>query len=428
MKSSTSTLGQPVRHVLPDAGACRSRAEEQGRRSDERGVAIILAMLFVVIAGGLVTSGSILMKSASDRSEVRFRREAQARQFARSGLTEALSWMRRQTSQPVMDFKPLLDPSALIRVMDTDDPVIGLVREFEIAEDIWGRYEVWREDESDPDPTRLAFRRKYQVADVSTARGFSGAGNVWLIRSLGYVYQKRDDTKQWNEQPNRVLAISTLEGEVRRLTLQPPGQAAICVSEGGACAINSYGRVIGGSTGAGILYPVGTGTPSTGAAWKNRVTGSPALSATSVYGDSIEAVFGVSRDELRSMATLVVTNQDEFPDPVPDNAIIFVEVPALDLDSTRGLNGTGIVFVSGQVTLAAGNNSSFNGLLYVEGDFEMRQTSDIYGALVCTGSIKLKGSGDYATVSYDDDVLGSLRTHVGQYMWVGAFRPVINRE
>jgi len=391
-------------------------------------MAIILAMLFVVIAGGLVTSGSMLMKSASDRSEVRFRREAQARQFARSGLTEALSWMRRQTSQPVIDFQPVLDPTASPAVMDTDDPVIGLVREFEIAEDIWGRYEVWRKDESDPDPTRLAFRRKYQVEDKSESRGFSGSGNVWLIRSLGYVFQKRDSTKGWNEKPNRVLAVSTLEGEVRRLTLQPPGQAAISISRGDECEIRSYGKVVGGAMGAGIFYPTGTGTPVTGASWKNRVTGSPGLSATSSYQDSIEGVFGVSKDELRSMATLVVTDESEFPDPVPDNSIIYADFPAIDFDASRGLNGTAIVFVSGDVTLNEGNNSSFNGMLYVDGDFEMRQTSDIYGALICTGHIKLKGSGDYATISYDDDVLGSLRTHVGQYMWVGAFRSVINRE
>ena len=403
-------------------------SRDAGSGPDERGVAIIIAMLFVIIAGGLVASGTLLMNSATNRSEVRFRRSAQARQFARSGLTEARSWMRRQTSQPVADFNPLLDVNAAPPVMDTNDPVIGLVREFEIAEDIWGRYEVWRKDELDPDPTRLEFRRKYQAVDCSAARGFAGSGNVWLLRCIGYVFQKRDSTKAWNEKPNRVLAMSTLEGEVRRLTLQPPGQSAISVSTGSLCKVRNYGRVIGGTSGAGIFYPTGTGTPQTGSSSQNRVTGSPSLSASASYDGSVESVFGVSPIELRSMATLVVTNPNDFPDPIPSNSIVYADVSSISFDSLRNLSGTGVVYINGDVSLESGNNSSFNGMLYIDGDFTMRETSDIYGALICTGNVTLEGSGDYATVSYDDAVLAILRTHIGQYIWVGAFRSVINHE
>lgn len=407
----------------------RARSEfGHSSANDERGMAIILAMLFVVIAIGLVTSGSMLMKSSRDRSELRFRTETQARQFARSGLTDALSWMRRQTSQPVTNFEPLFDLNAKPPVMDTQAPEIGLVREFEIANDIRGRYEVWRTNESDPDPKRLAFRRKYQTIDMSRSRGFSGAGNVWLIRSIGYIYQQRDKSKPWNQKPNRVIAMATMEGEVRRLTLKPPGQSAISISKGSKATINTMGRVIGLPDGAGIFYPKNSGKPSTGSAKKKRVTGKPALSVTDNYEGSIEHVFGVSRDELRSMATLVVTDAKDFPDPVPSNSIIFAEFSSIKFDATRGLNGTAILYIDGNVSLIAGNHSSFSGLIYIDGNLTMRQTSDIYGAVVCNGSVNLQGSGDYATISYDDDVLNSLRTHVGQYMWVGAFRSVINRE
>ena len=72
----------------------------RSQSNPESGVAIILSLLFLIIAVGLVTSGAMLMKATQDRSEVSFRVEAQAAQFARSGLTEGLSWFRRQTAQP----------------------------------------------------------------------------------------------------------------------------------------------------------------------------------------------------------------------------------------------------------------------------------------------------------------------------------------
>ena len=394
----------------------------------ESGLGVIIALFFVLITTGLVTSGTLLMQAGNTSVEVRFRREAQAVQFAQSGLTEALSWMRQQTGQPVTNFQPLRDTAATPQVLETDDPVIGLVRDFEISPGIWGRYEVWREDESDPDLARLAFRRKYQARDLSLERGFSGAGNVWLIRSIGYIYKKLDLTIPWDQKPNRVLASATLECESQRLSFQPPTQAALSIDVGSNCTVNTKGRIRGGALGAGVYFPTATGTPSEGPPADNRVSGTPDLTASPGYQDSIKDVFGVTRDELRSMADLVITDPADFPDPVPGNSIIFVECPSITFDAARGLNGTSVVYIDSNVTLLPGNNSSFNGLLYIDGNLTMRQKSDIWGAVVCHGNATLQGSGDYATIWYDDDVLNSLRQAIGMYRWSGAFRPVINRE
>ena len=86
------------------------------------------------------------------------------------------------------------------------------------------------------------------------------------------------------------------------------------------------------------------------------------------------------------------------------------------------------MFIDGSVSLISGNQSVFNGMLYVNGNLIMRQTSDIRGAVVCTGSLNLQGSGDYATITYDDDILMALRAEFGQYRWSGALRPIINQE
>ena len=398
--------------------------------SNERGMALAIALLFTFIAGSVIVSGSILLRSNRQDSELRFRRENQAVQFARSGLTEAMSWFRRQTGQPVTDFKPLRDTGATPRIVDTDDPTIGLVREFRIARNIWGRYEVWRKDETDPDPKRLEFRRKFECQDLSAQRGFSGGGNVWLVRCVGYVFEKRSDSMKWNESPNRVIAVATAEGEMQRLAIQPPSQAAVCIRRGDNATINANGRVRGGMTGAGILYPSETGDPAVGPLSENRVTGAPALSAAPTYDDSTRSVFGVSRNELRSMADLVISNPANFPNPIPTNAIVFVEGldATLTLGSNKGLNGTGIVYIEGDVTVAAGTTSNFSGLLYVTGDLTLNETTDVFGAVIVQEDLVVQGMGDYATIWYDDKVLAALRREIGQYRWTGAIREVINRE
>ena len=47
----------------------------------------------------------------------------------------------------------------------------------------------------------------------------------------------------------------------------------------------------------------------------------------------------------------------------------------------------------------------------------MRQPSVINGSVIVTGAFFIQGSGDYATIYYDDDVLNTLRTEIGQYRW-----------
>ncbi len=69
----------------------------------------------------------------------------------------------------------------------------------------------------------------------------------------------------------------------------------------------------------------------------------------------------------------------------------------------------------GNVLLANGNGSNFEGFVYVDGNFTMRAPSDIFGSVMCTGNLSLQGSGDYATVTFDQGVLDTLRNNYGSY-------------
>jgi len=381
-------------------------------RADERGVALVLAALFTTIVVGIVVSGTLILQSHRKTTQTNFIAHGQALQFAKSGLIEALGWMRKQTSQPVMAFEPQLDMSATPPIIDTLDPDVGIVREFQITNSIWGRYEVWKEWDADPDATRLAWRQQMQSEDISEMRGNLSAGSVWRVRSLGYVFRQNDASVAFNESPNQVLGQEMVEVEARRLALQPPGQAALCCRNGSDIRVYTRGRVVGGDL-AGLYYLNGTGNPTISGSGAS-VTGTPGRSASSTYDDAWETVFGVSQGELAAMADYYVTQQVDFPSPVPLNAVVLSSV-GLTFDASQPLSGTGVVAIVGDTTISAGSYSAFSGLLYVDGNLTVREPCEIQGSVVCTGTITVQGASDYATLTYDDGILEHLRQEIGTY-------------
>ena len=398
---------------------------EPPRNSEQSGTALILALFFTIVTTGIVFTGTLVQKSNREKTRTNFRLNSQAMQFARAGLTETTSWFRRQTSQPVIDFEPIVDTSVSPAIVDSDEPEIGIVREFRIEGKVFGRYEVWKEWAADPDAERSAWREKHAVVDKSVERGTGAPGTAWRVRSIGYVFERTNDVGRFDELPNRVLAQETLEIEITRRTLTLPGQAALVVGDGNSAHANTYGRVIGGANGAGIYFPAGSGTPTTGPSNQHRVTGNPPLAqAPGVVDLSPEFVFGISYAELKASADHVVTDAQDLLDEIPYGSIVVIEMNSVTFNSSRPLRGFGVVYVRGNCTLNAGNNSMFSGLLYVDGNLTVRAPSEIEGAVIVTGNFNLQGSGDYATVRYNDDVLNQLRREIGQYRFLGPFRPI----
>jgi hypothetical protein len=393
----------------------------------EAGVALVLGVLFTIIAMGLVISGTLSLRAHRVKTEVSFRRHGQATQFARAGLIEVLGWYRKQTSQPVLTFLPVLDTTATPPILDTEEPDVGIVRQFQISGTVWGRYEVWKQWEADPVPERLNWRRRVQCEDVSLARGSAAAGNVWLVRSVAYVFQRLDDTKPHDAPPNRVLGSAILETELRRLTLVPPGSAAVCCGSPGGSGVHS--RVnIQGNGGAAVYHRTVSGqsfTVSGGAVTQGGVSSN---SGGVSYDDSVLAVFGVTEEELRGLADDRISNQADFPRPVPRQSLCFVEVPTLTLTMARRLEGNAIVYVRGNVDFQVGNQSYFTGFLFVNGNLTMRETAEFNGTIVCTGTVDIRGTADWINITYDDESLNTLRTEIGQYRLSGAIRSLLGED
>jgi hypothetical protein len=395
------------------------------RPDDERGAALIMSLFFMIVTVGIVFTGVLIEKANRDKTRTNFRLNSQANQFARAGLTEAVSWYRRQTSQPVAGFEPVVDMQSDPPIIDSDEPDLGIVREFRIEGKIWGRYEVWKEWADDPVEERRAWRARMQCQDVSPQRHTGSGGTSWRLRSLGYVFEREDREVRFDEAPNRVVAVEILETEIVRRRLAPPGQSALTVGDGNSAHVNTYGRIEGGTDGSGIYYPAGSGRPTTGPNNQRRVTGNPALSqAPGPIDLSPEAVFGVSYSELKASADHVVTDRRDIPVPIGDMATVVIESASVTFDRDTPLLGSGIVYVKGNCSIIAGSNSRFSGLLYVEGNLIVRAPSEIEGAAIVTGNFNIQGSGDYATIRYSDEVLNALRQSIGQYRFLGPFRPV----
>jgi len=410
-------------------GSCSEDRRDAGAdTSDERGTALILALLFTTVVVGVVVTGTLTLKSQVTKNRTLFITNYQAVMAARSGLTEALSWLRRQTSQPVTEFAPLLTPTANPPALDTDDPDIGLVRDFQISGNLWARYEVWKEWAGDPDPDRRAWRQQYACSDISEPKAGRAPGAAWRLRSVGYVYRRHDQSVPFNVDPNVVLATESTETDILRAVINLPGEAAVNVAQGGSCRINTNGRVLGGDS-AGIYFRQGTGRPSRGARSENRVTGRPALARSSIYDDSYEGVFGLTFAEISSMADIIVTNEADFPDPIPDNALIVVDVgETFTVDAGRPLAGAGLVVVRGSMVMQPGNNSLFSGMLYVDGNFLMHAPSEINGTVLVKGNMTVEGASDYATINFDADALNTLMANFGAYRRVNSiYLPRRNR-
>lgn len=399
------------------------------RRRAARGIALLWAMLAAMLIAGIVVAGTNSQIAVDRIGDAEFAAEGQARAVAEAGLIDALAWFRRQQTQPVTTFAPQRNLAVLPVVNETDDPAIGLVREYEIMPSLWGRYEVrkpvaaeaWTDSnangrydygeaftDTDGDGKRDPAR---ETRDISAERGFAGAGTVWRVVAHGRVYRRRDAAQPLGSAANPRLAGVTVAAEIRRFVMVPPAVAALCVKTASTTVIGARTRIIGGAKG-GLINKSSTGTPTTTSA---EITGTPAKGTITSYDDTTETMFGVTLPELKAMADASWASAANFPKKIGDFSLNVVPGP-ITFDDARPLRGTGIVVVDGNADFVAGNNTFFNGMLVVRGNLTMRAPVYFRGTVVVTGSVDMSGTGgDYSELNYDAAILTEVLTILGQY-------------
>lgn len=399
------------------------------------GFAIVWAMLAATLVAGIVLASTSTQIAVSKLGDAAFAADGQSRSVAEAGLVDALAWFRRQQTQPVSTFAPQRDLAANPVVNETDDVAVGLVREYEMMPSLWARYEVrkpvpaeaftdqdadGRYDHGEPfvdangngrrDPAR-------ETRDVSAERGFSGSGAVWKVVSHGAVYVRRDAAQPLGSASNPRVASTTVSAEVRRFVIVAPATAALCVKTGTGTTMGIRSRVLGGTKG-GLVTKTGTGAPTVqpGA----EVLGSPGVGTNPSYDDSVSTTFGVTMPELKAMADASWSSPALFPDKIGDFTLNVVPGP-ITFDDARPLRGTGVVVVEGDCTIAAGSNSFFSGILYVQGKLTVRAPVYLRGTVIVTGTADIAGTGgDFSELNYDASILNEVLTMLGQYRFATA--------
>ncbi len=339
--------------------------------------------------------------------------QGQALNAAEAGLTDSLSWFRRQGTV-VTVFNPQVDLTVNPNINDSEEPTLGIQRSFEMSDtfSLTGRYRVPRT----------------AVADVSVLKGKSGAGTVWLLESKGCVIFGSYATSYGCETttdvtPGRLIARETVRAEIQRLNLiLPAGGAAIYARRGDGIRINTGSRVQGGS-GIGVAYPAATGLPINGGV----ITGSTvqAVDADNPPKIGLQDIFGVTAQEVLSMADQNVASVADLPNPLPQMNLIVIRGSAV-FSSAQPLVGSGILIVFGDLTIAPNSNASFSGVIYVTGNLTMTQPALISGAVIAAGNgipglggtggaVTLNSPGDVAEVDFDQSIVDQIQAQMGNY-------------
>ncbi|HHV80094.1 TPA: hypothetical protein GXX44_00235 [bacterium] len=349
----------------------------------KEGFALLFVLIIILVLTAFLAVGMALVLNIQKSLKVSFDVTLKADEVANAGIEDAISWFKRQLTQPVTEFSP--------QGSDTEDPATGLVREYLISGNIYGRYEV----------------RKNEVIDVSSERGLQQQGTIWKLTSYGYVFQKLDNNNKFNESPNKILGQSKVSTEIRRVGINLPIKAAILAEKN--VKIGKGGRVRAAS-GSNAIATKG-----------NKVTNNGEIVGTCLEKQHMslnpQAVFGLSLNELSNLADISVSSISELPEKLPSSALIYIDGNA-QFTRDRPLNGGGILIVNGNLVIHAGSNSSFTGIIYVaaSSNYHQQAPSLITGCLVVTGSeLNIEGTGEVSEIDYDKNIIDTMKRRVGLY-------------
>ncbi len=363
----------------------------QAKNSAEQGSALIWALLFVLVSTGMVVSHSAFLAASRKDRDARYDRIAMSRTFAKSGIADAIAWFRRQGTQPVTTFAPEYDPTATPPKLDTTDPSIGLVREFPVHGNLWGRYEVHHND----------------ALDISQARGVSIPGSVWELHARSTIYRLEDPTVPYNQPPNRLVASHRVSTEIRGIPMASPAAAAVCLDSIGDLHVRN-GAIIDGGTGRAYATPTSVAMPIVDIAGGAQLLGALAPAQLPGYDAGTQALFGMSTEDLRRFSDLVDAS------PVitsgTSGRVMFAH-GLVTVDSIATFDNV-LIFVDGDLVFSPTDATTINGVVYVTGDTVLNSPNTVInGMFISRGSFTMIDG----AISYDETVLATLGAMMTRY-------------
>lgn len=369
-----------------------------------QGSALVWALFFVTLVSGLMLSHSLEMQANRRGMAVDLAQRPLSRDFAQSALTDANAWFQRQLTQPVTQFAPVLDEAADPPVRDTIAPQTGLVREFRVRGNLWGRYEV----------------RKEECLDVSANYALA-PGSVWDIGARGILFERNDGSRPYNAPPNRVLSMQSLRTELRGLPVQTPAQATVIMQHAGNLAISGSATVSGGGGNAAVA--VVSILPPILAVPLGALLGFPSVQRLDPIDMTAKGLFGMREQQFRALADIVAAAPQKLPPSPLQDQVFYVE-KLLQLEPRMPLRGRMLLYIAGDLVANSGNDSDFAGLVVVQGNATLRGPFHFKGQMLVGGTLDMSGTAD-APVSLDYDLaaVSSLTQALNKYRKVNEVRP-----
>lgn len=412
---------------------------------------LVLVVVALTVLGGIMMASLQIFDKADKVIEFELNYHGQAVNAAKAGLIDALSWFRRQTSQPVKVFEPVRDDTLSPPIDETDDANIGLVREYQISErnNLLERYEIRKVRTLPANPPKRLYDETIGVFDITNNQPGQLPGDpnsverFWYVECKGYIFEVLNpatyDPSQFyvnsefvefapgnwdadgnleldeliNQNEVRVLASAKMATQFRRLSVICPADAAICAWRGDQVTLGNKSQVMGGSSGSGLVYLEGTGfhTQYAGADLDSWTTAAVA----SGYSLDMDRVFGVNQAELKVLCDMYIdVATTPLPAEMPEYGLIYIDGD-VNFGPGQPLRGTAVVYIDGDCVIDSDPWNSFSGILYVEGNYKQYAPSQVFGTILVKGSVLVSGSGDISTVTFDPEVRKRILSISGQY-------------
>ncbi len=394
-----------------------------------QGGSVIILVIFFIALTAFIPMAIHLQTMLSRNTGRHLSYDVQARDAARAGLTDALMWFRRQSfigtqSPSTADsaFHPFGPPQHPDR-KETVNEDLGLVKQYALDESnqLWVRYEVVRQSlpyATTADPNY----NPHAVHDISNQRlenKIQGAGLVWYVESVGYVFRgSSDPTLRPDQYPNKLLSTAHASTEFRHLDINVDAiSGALNALKGTSVHMYYNARIFAATPG-----------PTFGSRDDNTcpITAAPAelvpQTCVRLAPDSFDltTLFGVSSiPELKRLADFSVSKVSDLPVPYPSSAFVFLDASNLpgataDFDGHQ-LHGGGMLCILGNAVFRESTDLYFSGVITVSGDLTVFGPTYIAGTVAAAGTVQLIGISDGVEVHRDPYTLENVKSVIGSY-------------
>jgi Tfp pilus assembly protein PilX len=402
-------------------------------RSDERGFALVISILVLLVmsALALVLMIGVAMNRGLAGNDQRMR---QALNTSEAGLSEAMARISHQDINDV-NMDPA-DPDDVVQIFNTvagSVPVLGADSSAMATAQTVGSYLNYSTAGRSGDELTVSWKKsadgtkvmRYDASTVPHINTVSGLP-IYTITSTGRIGNaRRTVVAEVIQKPFTATAKAALSSNVM---IKEVGTAFICGFDHSMDTADDdgiKGRTVGVSPdpehcgdnelARGTDLPGAWSTANITSGGASGIKGSPSdfeQNQTGFYAGPWEA-FGMSSTDYWSWIGAPTTS------PASYNGIVYYDGNTTTMDKSTDLalhnvSGEGLLYVDGDLTVNAG--FTYRGLIYVEGDFNCNGHAWILGGVIVNGVTDIKANGNMTILYSADAITQALSKYGGRFV------------